>query len=281
LKYNDGHEEDITLTELNAALRQRHNSDFGGSDFGGGGGGSESAQGPHLKQPRSRREDRRQQLDNLLAGVVEDWTKSAWAKLAYDHWHFLKNWFTMVAADKHSPITRAFMMYSSDAIFKMLPKEYDRLLEHLKHLGIAMSDERIKRLSRRYLRRMLRYGVGEPTQLVRDLFDVFCFFDDMEDPERPGQRVLVDDAFEIMDKEMKYVQRGLLSDLPGMDMYRAVKKLKTGFVMFRTKRNSSALEGQHLHYRAASGRKELRADYSGQSFAPLRLLLERRSIRSR
>ena len=86
---------------------------------------------------------------------------------------------------------------------------------------------------------------------MRGLYDTYGFFVDMEDPERPGQRVFVAGAHALMIKEMKYAQRGLLSDLPGMTMCRAVGKLSTGYEVHRGRRNNSALEAQHLHYRCS------------------------------
>ena len=51
---------------------------------------------------------------------------------------------------------------------------------------------------------------------------------------------------------MWYVQRGLLSDIPGMQMYFTTRKLPTtGFQMHRCVRGTSGLEGMHLHYRAS------------------------------
>ena len=50
-------------------------------------------------------------------------------------------------------------------------------------------------------------------------------------------------------KQMKYVQEGLLSDPPGMDMYLVVGIHPiTRLAMLRTLRNSSDLEGHFLHY---------------------------------
>jgi hypothetical protein len=96
---------------------------------------------------------------------------------------------------------------------------------------------------------MLDYECPEPRVILRGLHDVFCLFADMDDPERPGQRVFVSNAELIFLKEIKYVQKGLLSDLPGVKMYREVGKLVTGFKLHRGRRNSSALEGMHLHLR--------------------------------
>jgi hypothetical protein len=121
-------------------------------------------------------------------------------------------------------------------------------------MGAWASCEHARHDARRPLKkiRTLIYkspGCPEPRVIIRGLYDVFCLFENMEDPERPGHPVFVNNAREIMTKEVKYVQLGLLSDLPGMVMYRVVGKLSTGFEVHRGRRNSSALEGHHLHYR--------------------------------
>ena len=87
--------------------------------------------------------------------------------------------------------------------------------------------------------------------IVRGLYDTYCPFVDIEHPERPGQRAFAADAHALMIREVKYVQRGLLPDLPSMTMCRAVGKLSTGYEVHRGRRNNSALEAQHLHYRCS------------------------------
>ena len=53
----------------------------------------------------------------------------------------------------------------------------------------------------------------------------------MIDPNDPNKknRVLTPNARGILKKELWYVQRGLLSDIPGMTMYYKVGVLSTGF----------------------------------------------------
>ncbi|KAG5177555.1 hypothetical protein JKP88DRAFT_132206, partial [Tribonema minus] len=48
---------------------------------------------------------------------------------------------------------------------------------------------------------------------------------------------------------MCYIQQGLLSDPPHMDMYVKVRTLQTGLVVHRRLRSTSSLEGYHLHLR--------------------------------
>ena len=74
----------------------------------------------------------------------------------------------------------------------------------------------------------------------------------MKDPSRPEHNFLVADAWAIFVKEIGYVQKGFLSDLPGMNMYVYQRTCaRTGFIFYRSRRSSSALEGYHLHLRAA------------------------------
>ena len=88
-----------------------------------------------------------------------------------------------------------------------------------------------------------------PEVLIRDAFNLFLCFKDVMDPERPGCRFFKDNALDIFLKEMKYVQLGLLSDPPGMNMYVRVDKLKTGLIIYRSLRSTSQLEGYHLALR--------------------------------
>ena len=115
-----------------------------------------------------------------------------------------------------------------------------------------MSAEAISRAPRRYWRRMARYNCPDPEIMIRHLYDVFSFFKDMKDPSRPEHNFFVADAWAIFVKEIGYVQKGYLSDLPGMNMYVYQRTCaRTGFIFYRSRRSSSALEGYHLHLRAA------------------------------
>ena len=99
------------------------------------------------------------------------------------------------------------------------------------------------------------YTCPDPTTIVEGLFDIYALFKDMDDPMMAGdqtRKVLVPNALKILETEMWYVQRGLLSDIPGMQMYFTTRKLPTtGFQMHRCVRGTSGLEGMHLHYRAS------------------------------
>jgi hypothetical protein len=50
---------------------------------------------------------------------------------------------------------------------------------------------------------------------------------------------------------VSYVKKGYLSDKPGVTMYVPLRTLCTGLVVYRSRRQSSALEGYHLHLRLA------------------------------
>ena len=97
-----------------------------------------------------------------------------------------------------------------------------------------------------------RYSCPEPEIIIRGLYDIFNFFKGMKDPARPEHDFFIRDAWQIFTKEIAYVQKGYLSDVPGMNMYTYVRTIaSTGCIVYRGKRSSSALEGYHLHLRAA------------------------------
>ena len=94
----------------------------------------------------------------------------------------MANFGNMSAADKNSPMFRVFMGYVSDAIYKMLPGEADRVRAHLVLLG--MDDQKIRRVRRKYWRRKARYSCPAPAVILDGLLDVFEFFREMDDPLR-------------------------------------------------------------------------------------------------
>lgn len=101
----------------------------------------------------------------------------------------------------------------------------------------------------RYFRRKGRTSCPPPEVLVRELYDIYRCFEQMDDPERPGCKFFNGDHLTIFKKQMRYVQRGLLSDPPGRVMYVHIKTLTTGFEVYRCMRSTSLLEGYHLHLR--------------------------------
>jgi hypothetical protein len=91
-------------------------------------------------------------LQGLLDGVHASWKS---LKVKYDIRHFMANFGMMAAVEKNSPAFKIFMGYVSDAIYKMLHGEADRVRIHMRLLG--MDEEAIRRTRRRYWRRMARY----------------------------------------------------------------------------------------------------------------------------
>jgi len=51
----------------------------------------------------------------------------------------------------------------------------------------------------------------------------------------------------VMTKQLKYVAQGLLSDSPHIPLYLRLRKMLSGFQLYRCLRTSSALEGYHVH----------------------------------
>ena len=257
LEYTDESTEAIGIEELNVRLKRRFEYDHGAD-----GRGEAGAQRPPADVNDGDDDDGAAAIggaaprvgaydegvvERLLAGISSDWEKK---KIKYDIRHWMANWSAMVSADKSSMLFKTFMSYTSDAIFKMLPGEADRVREHMSRLGMA--PEHIRRVGRRYWRRRARYACPKPEVILKGLYDVFCFFREMDDPERPGHKFFTSEAEKIFLKEIAYVQEGFLSDRPNMNMYVRVGQCKrTGFIKFRSRRSTSALEAFHLHLRAA------------------------------
>ena len=185
----------------------------------------------------------RQQLHD---GIAPRWQEG---RVKYDVRHFMANFSNMSAAEKSSPLFRTFIGYVSDALFKMLPGEADTVRAHMVMLG--MTDERIRRTRRKYWRRRARYSCPAPAVILDGLLDVFEFFNELDDPQRPGHKFYVTDAETIFVKECGYVQRGELSDVPGLNYYFLIRQARTGLRLYRCLRSTSQEEGYHLHLRAA------------------------------
>ena len=251
LSYTDGSSESVGIDLLNVRLQRRHavdaagdgeDGDDDGDDDSGGGGGLGALPVPSVGGPADGA-----QLQKLLDGIHPQWQRG---RLKYDIRHFMANFSMMVAAQKDSPTYGKFMAYVSAAIFKILPGEHARVRRHME--GLGMSAEAISRAPRRYWRRMARYSCPDPEIITRHLYDVFSFFSTMKDPARPTSNFFVADAWAIFVKEIGYVQKGYLSDVPGMNMYVYQRTCaRTGYIFYRSRRSSSALEGYHLHLRAA------------------------------
>ena len=99
-------------------------------------------------------------------------------------------------AETRSEIANALNIMTSNAMFRMSYGEWDRILKHLKHLRIGMSDATISQRRRSCKYKMCDHECPEPAVIVRSFYDTYCFSVNMEDPERPGQveRVCVADA---------------------------------------------------------------------------------------
>ena len=251
-EYDDASTATIQIDELNVQLQRRFVSDFG----------SESLRIPGLPtarvdMPAVGGETMTEQLRELLDKCDDNWATSVWSYLGYDIKHWMTNFAAMCTADKHSRAYKAFLVDLSDCIFKIRvlddgSTDFDRVRAHA--LG-TMSPEHVARLKRKYWRLRCRYHVPEPKRLVRDLYDLYCFYNAMDDPSRPaapGQpepKFFSADSWTIFLKEVKYVQEGLLSDLPGIEMYSLLPPIRDGTQRFRCKRGGSAIEGHHLHYR--------------------------------
>ena len=200
LAYDDDNvaDEVVDLAELNVRLKRRFDYDHG-RDGCGEPGAQPARQGRRGAEeglasgsaPRVGALDDGY-LQGLLDAITKEWKEG---KLKYDIRHYMANFGMMAAVEKNSPAFKIFMGYVSDAIYKMLDDEAERVRLHMKMLG--MSDDAIKRAPRRYWRRMAKYSCPDPATIIRGLYDVYAFFREMEDPARPGHAFFVDGAEKI------------------------------------------------------------------------------------
>ena len=83
------------------------------------------------------------------------------------------------------------------------------------------------------------------------------------DPERPGHHFFVENWLDVTVKELKYVQKGLLSDSLRFSLYQIIGYYSTGFRIARCLRQSSDLEAyfQHLSRSVSVHARGAGADY--------------------
>lgn len=231
-RYQDSSIESLDVAALNASMRRRYDVEMSGIPV--------TAARGSVMRPLGGISD--EEVKKLLDGVNKGWKHDL---LKYDIRHWMGNLF-LIVANKHSALFPFFANAVSDAVFKIMDGERQRLIAHL---GTFMSPEAIAALNRKYFRRRSRCIVPEPETIIRDLVDVYNLFVDMDDPSRPGTKFLGPSARATFLKEVEYVQEGLLSDRPGFNMYVEMRTLASGFVIYRCYRSSSQLEGYHLHLR--------------------------------
>ena len=182
-------------------------------------------------------------LANILDGIDADWATGPRSQTKYDVYHFLGNVAALVGASKKGVLFKSFMVSVADVFSKLLPGEMERVIDHCRRAGMAWDD--ISKLRRRYFRRMGRVSRPPPEQLLKEFFDVYTCFAGMHDPENVGRKFFVANHRKLFLKQCKYIQRGVLSDPPGMNMHVVVRKLTTGFLLYRSLASTSQLEGMH------------------------------------
>jgi hypothetical protein len=197
------------------------------------------------------------ELQDLLDGIDDNWD-APFPRHKFGHYdirHWMAIFSSMLGVKKGEPLYNLFMELVSDAIFTILPGEYHRVRHFLqKERKNPLTDAQVKQKSRRYWRRMCRFSVEEPKMIIPRLFSVYKFFAGMTDPLRSHENrskpamVLVDDHWDIFQKMIKYVQEGSLSDIPGMEMYRLVKRVPGQLDVYRCLRTTSALEAHFAHF---------------------------------
>ena len=127
-------------------------------------------------------------------------------KTLYDHRHWMANWFLM-ARSKELKLYRYFCSCTMDAIFKLLPESKKAVDEHLKKRGV--SEDKRKRLRRKYWRNRCRYFIPEPQRLIRDLTMVYTFFKVLDDAN--GSSFFRSNHDAIFHRMIQYAAHGYLS----------------------------------------------------------------------
>ena len=92
------------------------------------------------------------------------------------------------------------------------------------------------------------YVCEPPQNMIPRIFELYCLVRTMKDPDNPQADVCTVGHEKIFAREIKYVQHGLLSDIPRMQMYRILSKIPGKLWRFRCLRSTSQLEGSFMHY---------------------------------
>lgn len=158
----------------------------------------------------------------------------------------MANFATILAVGKGSPVLKLFMVLLSNAIFTIMPGEHQRVRAVLKARG--MSDAHIKKLRSSFWRKHCMYVCEPPQNMIPRIFELYCLVRTMKDPDNPQADVCTVGHEKIFAREIKYVQHGLLSDIPRMQMYRILSKIPGKLWRFRCLRSTSQLEGSFMHY---------------------------------
>ena len=113
-----------------------------------------------------------------------------------------------------------------------------------------MTVEQIKSLPPQWWRTRVRRYIQSPEKIIPRLTDWYFFKDkDIPDPKVPGRSFFALNHKDVFEKEMTYVQKGYLSDKPGIDYYLELPMRPGQPQMWRSCRTTSPLEGFHLHLR--------------------------------
>ena len=133
-------------------------------------------------------------------------------------------------------------------LFKPMPGEYRRVVDHVRKMRPGITNQEISKLPWRYFRRMMRFICPSPFIIMTQLRDMCEVFSKMIDP-KTKKYFLVPDWRSKLQKSLRYVATGMLSDKQGLSYYQKTKTLWTGFQCYRNLRSSSPLEGYHVWIR--------------------------------
>ena len=146
-----------------------------------------------------------------LPEIDKDWESFP---VRYDPHHFLAI-FLMIVATKACALFSVFATASSMCVFKPMPGEYRRVVDHVRKMRPGITNQEISKLPWRYFRRMMRFICPSPFIIMTQLRDMCEVFSKMIDP-KTKKYFLVPDWPSKLQKSLRYVATGMLSDKQGL-----------------------------------------------------------------
>lgn len=211
---------------------------------------SSKSPNPGATTARAKQEIKR---NKLLEGIKPGWEKMC---TKYDPRHWMVNLMMICQADKKSPLFRQCIYDLVECVFDEDTDDRrvfsDWIIKRNQSAVVgggngipAGGAKRPKKWMRSFIRRYIR----APEVIIPRLLDWHAFYSDLPDPLQIGRNFFVANNEKIFMKEMRYVQKGYLSDKPGVDYHIELPTPVGQPQRWRSKRTNSALEGWHLHYR--------------------------------
>ena len=162
-------------------------------------------------------------------------------RVLLDPFHALKR----LTVPINHPMAFKFAQAMRDAMFKIHPDDKERVTKYLRDVENVSFEEKMNQNSDWILKRVRRM-IPEPTILSNDLKEAFAFFDNdtFNDPRKNDQPLIDKEVRRSFVELLKHVDKGCLSDPPGIPLYYEEKKCtKSNLMLYRCIRGTNDLEG--------------------------------------